>query len=379
MEPAITVALWWLLFGGTHLALATGRPRAWLVGRLGARGFELFFSMVAAVTLGLLVHAYAGLRFEGAAGLGLVAVPAARATLYGVAFAGMTLALWGVLAFPASPMAPPGVVRPPRGLARITRHAFFVGMAMLAAAHMLLATRLAGVVFFAGIFLLVTLGARLQDRKLLRRYGAPYAEYLATTSAIPFAAIAAGRQRLVWEEIRLPMLALSVLMVAGLRWVHASIFAAGGAWVMGVIVGSVVLLQLATWARRARTAARFSDYERLLAFAAATMIAYVGVVHEVVGTRLYPEGPALLGGPIGWHAVGIGGIAVGVLLILGTLGMIAVPLAPVALAIAGVGAGFVAWDATRGGLHFFALTAMIAGVVLARAARREGRLAATRV
>ena len=377
MEPAITVALWWMLFGGTHLALATGRPRAWLVGRLGARGFEIVFSVVAAATLGLLVHAYAGLRFEGADGLGLAAVPAARAVLYGIAFAGMTLALWGVLAFPASPMAPPGIVRPPRGLARVTRHAFFAGMAMLAAAHMLLATRLASVVFFAGIFVLVTLGARLQDRKLLRRYGAPYAEYLAATSAIPFAAIAGGRQRLVWEEIRLPMLALSIVMVVALRWVHASIFAAGGAWMMGVVVGSVVLLQLATWARRAPAAGGPSDRERLLAFAAATMIAYVGVVHEVVGTRLYPEGPALLGGPIGWHAVGIGGIAVGVLLVLGTLGVVAVPLAPVALAIAGVGAAFVAWDATRGGLHFFALTAMIAGVVLARAARRR-RLAPAR-
>lgn len=379
MEPAITVALWWLLFGGTHLALATGRPRAWLVARLGARGFELFFSLVAAVTLGLLVHAYAGLRFEGAAGLALATVPAARTVLYGVAFAGMTLALWGVLAFPASPMAPPGVVRPPRGLARITRHAFFAGMALLAAAHMLLATRLAGVVFFAGIFLLVTLGARLQDRKLLRRYGAPYAEYLAATSGIPFAAIAAGRQRVVWREIRLPILALSVLLVAALRWVHASIFAAGGAWMMGVIVGGVVLLQVATWARRPPATDAPSDRARLLAFAAATMIAYVGVVHEVVGTRLYPDGPALLGGPLGWHAVGIGGIAVGVLLILGTLGMVTVPLAPVALAIAGLGAGFVAWDAANGGFHFFASTLVIAGVVLARATRREGPLAATRV
>ena len=378
MEPAITVALWWLLFGGTHLAFATGRPRAWLVGRLGAKGFELFFSLVAAVTLGLLVHAYAGLRFEGGAGLGLAAVPAARAVLYGIAFAGMTLALWGVLAFPASPMAPPGIVRPPRGLVRITRHAFFAGMAMLAGAHMLLAMRLTGVVFFAGIFLLVTLGARLQDRKLLRRYGAPYAEYVAVTSGIPFAAVVAGRQRLVWQEIRLPVLALSVLLVAALRWVHASIFAAGGAWMMGVIVGSVVLLQVATWARRRPGAAAPSDRERLLAFAAATMIAYVGVVHEVVGTRLYPDGPALLGGPLGWHAVGIAGIAVGVLLILGTLGLVAVPLAPVALAIAGIGAGFVAWDATRGGLHFFALTLMIAGGVLARSARRRRMVPATR-
>ena len=175
----------------------------------------------------------------------------------------------------------------------------------------------------------------------------------------------------MWRELPLRFLALSVGLVAALRWAHASLFAAGGAWMMGVIVGGVVLLQLATWARRRPAAAVPSDHARLLAFAAATMIAYVGVVHEVVGTRLYPEGPALLGGPLGWHAVGIGGIAIGVLLVLGTLGVVAMPLAPVALAIAGIGAGFVAWDATRGGLHFFALTATIAGVVLAISARRR--------
>jgi hypothetical protein len=268
-------------------------------------------------------------------------------------------------------MAPPGIVRPPRGLARITRHAFFAGMATLAAAHMLLATRLTGVVFFAGMLLLVTLGARLQDRKLLRRHGTPYAEYLAATSGIPFGAIVTGRQRLVWRELPLRLLALSVLLVAALRWAHGSLFAAGGAWMMGVIVGGVVLLKLATWARHPAVAAAPSDHERLLAFGAAMMITYVGVVHEVVGARLYPDGPALLGGPLGWHAVGIGGIAVGVLLILGTLGVVAVPLAPVALVIAGIGAGFVAWDAARGRFHFFALTATLAGVVLALSVRRR--------
>lgn len=375
MDPAITIALYWTLFGGTHLAFASGRTRAWLVGRLGDRGFELFFSVVAAVTLGLLVHAYAGLRFDGVAGLALAAVPAARAALYAVAFAGMTLAIAGVLAFPSSPMAPPGVVRPPRGLARITRHAFFAGMALMAGAHALLATRLTGVVFFAGIFLLVTLGARLQDRKLLRRYGAPYADYLAATSGIPFAAIAVGRQRLAWRELPLGLLAASVLLTAALRSVHASIFAAGGAWIMGVIVGGVVLLEIATRARR-RAAAAGSDRERLLAFAAATLVAYVGIAHEVVGARLYPDGPAMLGGPLGWHAVGIAGIAMGALMIAGTLGVVAVPLVPCALAIAGIGALFVAWDAANGGLHFFALTLTIAGGVLAHAARRR-RIAAT--
>jgi uncharacterized membrane protein len=379
MDPALTIALYSLLFVGTHLALATGRPRAWLVHRLGAQGFDLVFSLVAIFTLGLLVHAYAGHRFDGVAGIALAAVPLARAILYGVAFTGMVLAMAGVLVFPASPMAPPGIVRPPRGLARITRHAFFAGTAMMAAAHVLLATRLTGVVFFTSIFLLVTMGARLQDRKLLRRHGQPYADYIAVTSGMPFAAIVAGRQRLVWGELPLGLLAASVLLVAALRAVHSSIFAAGGAWMMGVIVGGVVLLQITTLMRMRRgTGAGISDRERLLAFAAATLVAYVGIAHEVVGARLYPDGPATLGGPVAWHAVGIAGIAAGALLIAGTLGVVSVPLVPCALAIAAVGGVFVAWDAMNGGFHFFAMTLVVAGGVLALAARSPRAVAAAR-
>ena len=384
MEPTLTIALYWLLFGGTHLVLATGRLRAWLVDRLGAQGFVYAFSLVAVITYGLLVHAYAGLRFDGAAGLALAAVPLARSVLYGISFAGVTLAIAGVLVFPASPMAPPGMVRPgavppPRGLARITRHAFFAGIAMMAAAHTLLATRLTGFVFFAGTFLLVTIGAWHQDRKLLRRHGTPYAEYLATTSGIPFAAILAGRQRLVWRELPMRGLVVSALLAAALRTVHSSIFAAGGMWMMAVIVGGVALLDVATRLRGRRVAAAATpERARLLAFAAATLVAYVGIAHEVVGTRLYPDGPALLGGPLGWHAVGIAGIVAGALLIAGTLGVLTVPLVPSALSIAAVGGLFVAWDAVNGGFHFFAMTLVIAGSVLALAARRPKVMAPAR-
>ena len=384
MDPVLTIALYWVLFGGTHLVLATGRLRARLVDRLGAQGFVYAFSLVAVVTYGLLVHAYAGLRFDGAPGLALAAVPLARSILYGVSFAGVTLAIAGVLVFPASPMAPPGMVkpgavRPPRGLARITRHAFFAGTAMMAAAHALLATRLTGVVFFGGTFLLVTIGAWLQDRKLLRRHGAPYAEYLAATSYVPFAAIVAGRQRLVWGELPVRGFAISAVFAAALRMVHSSIFAAGGAWMMGVIVAGVVLLDVATRLHARRPAAAAGPQRApLLAFAAATLVAYVGIAHEVVGTRLYPDGPALLGGPLGWHAVGIAGIVAGALLIAGTLGVLTVPLVPSALSIAVIGGLFVAWDALNGGFHFFAMTLVIAGSVLALAARRPRVMAPAR-
>ena len=65
---------------------------------------------------------------------------------------------------------------------------------------------------------------------------------------------------------------------------------------------------------------------RALACGAATLVAYVGVVHEVVGSTLYPQGPAALGGPLGWHALGISGIAAGLALAAGVLGLARVPV-----------------------------------------------------
>jgi hypothetical protein len=145
-------------------------------------------------------------------------------------------------------------VREPYGVERITRHPFFAGMALFATAHALLATRLVGTVFAAALGLLAVAGARHQDRKLLARHGAPYGEYLAETSAIPFAAVLAGRQRLVWRELPLGAAAAGVLAALALRAIHPSIFAQGGAWVIGAALLGAALAASQSW-RRARRAA----------------------------------------------------------------------------------------------------------------------------
>ena len=69
MEPAINVALLWLLFGGTHIALATTGPRTSLVGRFGEWGFVGVYSAVALVSFGFLVHYFAVHRVEGVGGI----------------------------------------------------------------------------------------------------------------------------------------------------------------------------------------------------------------------------------------------------------------------------------------------------------------------
>jgi uncharacterized membrane protein len=253
MEPTFAIVALWLVFGGTHVGLATRPVRERLVARFGEHGFALLFSLIAAVSFALLVHYYAAHRHEGLPGPALGAVPALRGVLVGLVVAGVALIVAGVAVYPSSPMAPSAPPRPPRGLARVTRHPFLVGVFLFATAHALLATRLDGTVLFGGFALLASLGAWHQDRKLLRARGQSYAAYVAATSALPFAAVLAGRQRIAWRELPLTTLAAGLLSAVLLRHVHAGILSHGGAWVIWTTVGLAGVFLILDW-WRARSA-----------------------------------------------------------------------------------------------------------------------------
>lgn len=259
MDFAIGVAVLWIVFAGAHIGLATRRIRAALVGRLGEWGFVLGFSLVAAVLFGLLVHFYALHRLEGTAGPALGATGPLRVVLVGVVGAGLVLAFASLGSYPGSAYAMGSPqARSPRGLERVTRHPFFVGTALAAGAHTLLATRLVGTVFSLGLAVVALAGAWHQDRKLLARRGEPFAAYLAATSVVPFAAVLSGRQRLVLRELPWGALLATLLLVVWLRAVHESIFARGGAWAIAVVIGGAAILMAQDW-RAARRRARGAD------------------------------------------------------------------------------------------------------------------------
>jgi uncharacterized membrane protein len=254
MEPALGVALYWLLFGGTHVGLATRRVRGALVAHLGEWGFIGMFSLVAALTFTTLVRYYADHQFVGAAGLAAGANALVRGLAISAIVGGVTLAMASLWTYPASPYALGNErVHEPRGLERVTRHPFAIGVAIAATAHALLATRLTGTVFFAGLALLGLAGSVHQDRKLLAARGAAYAHFVSVTSMLPFGAVLSGRQRLVWHELPWTALLAALGAAYGLRVAHASIFAHGGVWVIAVVVGGAAVLALQSWRHATRS------------------------------------------------------------------------------------------------------------------------------
>lgn len=252
MNPALVVALLWLLFAGTHFGLSNNRARTALVGRLGELGFLALFYVIASACLTVLVTAYTARRFDGAAGLALAGVPAWRWVLWAVSAVGFTLAGPTLLVYPRLPTAL--FAQPswsPRGLERITRHPFFVGFALFALAHALLATRLVGTVFFGGFAFLTIVGACHQDRRLLARWGKPYADYLDATSLVPLAAIVAGRQRLVWRELPAEVV-MGIGVAVALRTLHDAILAHRGVWFIGFFICGSVIFGVSAWRRSRR-------------------------------------------------------------------------------------------------------------------------------
>lgn len=261
MDPAVTIAGYWLLFAGTHIGLSVTPVRAPLARRLGEFGFSALFSLIAAGAFTLLVRAYAALRFEGVRGISLADFAGAREVLLVLSVAAVVLALASLARYAGSPYAlySEGHDGEPRGLERVSRHAFFAAMTLFGTAHALLATRLVGTVFFGALAAFAMLGAWHQDRKLLARRGEPYARFLAVTSTIPFAAIVARRQRLVLRELPWLHLAGALAIAFGLRSVHGAILSAGGVWVIAVFVGGAALLMFEAWWRGRHATRRRPD------------------------------------------------------------------------------------------------------------------------
>lgn len=259
MQIVWTVAGLIGVFVSSHLLLAAGPLRVGLVRRLGEGGFVLLFSLVSWATFAAAVFYYAAHRGDGplaAEALGLTGV----AGYVALKWIGVALVVTGV-ALQATLLSPRGYVesptsafvrgsKQPYGLERITRHPMFVGIAAFGLGHMVLAERLVGVVFFAGLALLGSLGAWHQDRKLSRSRGATYIDYTAATSAVPFLALIRGQQTLVWSELPWPLLGAALLASWGLYQVHNTDFGYGAALVVLALV--VVPIGTAVWGNRRR-------------------------------------------------------------------------------------------------------------------------------
>jgi len=209
-----------LFFAGIHLGIAGTTIRDRAIGLLGKNGYMAAFAIASLIGLGWLVAAYNRAPYLITWGMlewwkPIVIILMLPATL---------LVVFGLTTPNPTSVAQEGTLgQPPRGIVRVTRHPFLTGVGLWALLHLIGNGDVASLVFFATWAIVALAGTVSIDAKRRRLLGAAWEPFAAQTSIVPFAAIAAGRNRVTPREIGIWRWGLALLVYALMLGGHAQV------------------------------------------------------------------------------------------------------------------------------------------------------------
>ncbi len=207
---------------GIHAFVAGSELRWFVVERLGQRTFTGIFSILSLGSRLFMITPYSKASFDT---LGFAPRPIHWLPLLVMPFALMLL----VGAFSVPNPTAVGAERvlqrtdAARGVLRITRHPFLWSVALWSGAHLLVTGHIAAILFFGSFLATALRGTSSIDEKRRRTNKAEFARYAEVTSNVPFAAIIAGRNRLAWSELWVPVV-IAGLLLAVLVHLHQRLF-----------------------------------------------------------------------------------------------------------------------------------------------------------
>ncbi len=214
-----------VFFLAIHFGVSGTALRARLVGAMGEKAFRGLFSLASLAGLLWLIKAYGDAPRVELWGQ-LLALKPLGALLVLLAFLLVVIGL----ATPSPTVA--GMERqlsrdaPARGIIRITRHPFLWGVALWALVHLTINGDLASVILFGSLLVLAVGGTASIDRKRRLSFGENWQRFVLSTSNVPFAAIASGRNQLgaALREIGIVRPLIAVAIYAAAFVFHARIF-----------------------------------------------------------------------------------------------------------------------------------------------------------
>jgi uncharacterized membrane protein len=213
MTLLIVAALIWIAI---HLGIAGTKLRDAIVLRIGPSPFRAAFSVLSIAALVFLVQSW-----NAAAGSLVWFSPLWLRWLLVLAMLPAFLLFVASVSAPNPTMIGPAdsPTKPPRGVIRVTRHPMLWSFAIWATVHLLGTGDTASMVFFGAFLVTALAGMPSIDAKLARRDPPTWQALSASTSILPFAAIAQERNRLVlhefgWRAPAIAIIAWIVLLIA---------------------------------------------------------------------------------------------------------------------------------------------------------------------
>lgn len=215
-------------FVGLHSGIAGSPLRGVLARMLGDRGYQGAFSLASIGGIWWLVRSYRQAYADDNTLLWHLGVGPLHAAAP-VMLLALFLAVIGLLSpNPASVGQERLLQRVPeaRGIQRITRHPFLWGVIVWSTFHLTANGDAASVVLFGTFLAVAFTGTFSIDRKRARVFGETWAQYAATTSNVPFAAILSGRNRLALRELGAVRVVVALAVFAAVVALHAKLFGA---------------------------------------------------------------------------------------------------------------------------------------------------------
>lgn len=187
-----------IFFAGIHLGVAGTTIRDRAIAALGQSGYRVAFSIATVVGLTWLVMAYNRAPYVVTWGMLewwkpfaiILMLPASLLVVIGLTTPN-----------PTAVAQENRLAQPPQGIVRVTRHPFLTGVGLWALVHLIGNGDVASLVFFAVWAVVALAGTVSIDRKRRRLLDGAWEPFAAQTSIVPFAAIAAGRNRFSPGEI----------------------------------------------------------------------------------------------------------------------------------------------------------------------------------
>mgnify|MGYP001816487183 FL=1 len=211
------------LFVGTHLGIAGTPLRGVIVSKAGEGAYLIGYAVISLLTLSWMVDAYKVAPYVETWGQLYSLQPIAL----GLMLVAFFLVVVGLTTPSPTLVGAEGLLdkdNAVRGILRITRHPFLMGVALWALTHLVVNGDVAGLILFGAMILLCVVGAYSIDQKRREKLGDKWSDFASQTSAIPFVAIIQGRNHLAIGELGWWRILLAIGGFLSMLMYHARLF-----------------------------------------------------------------------------------------------------------------------------------------------------------